>query len=196
MNLNRSSYSSTAAVPVDLLGAPWVGEVGGELASHYYRARYYDSKLGRFISEDPVGIEAAPGAYLYASGRPSLLKDPFGLYPITECKGLRKASVCCKGGKLSLCIPAGAPEGPDRECLIMHETGHADRIAMDCDGNCSGGPCTPFVNIEPAQTQECAMTYIQWDCLMKKGQPDGSSFKLVAGGGARLRGREAPRGLW
>lgn len=27
-----------------------------EYASQYYRARYYDPKVGRFISEDPIGL--------------------------------------------------------------------------------------------------------------------------------------------
>lgn len=79
MHLNRSSYSSTIAVPVDLLGAPWVGEVGEDLASHYYRARYYDSHAGRFISEDPIGFEAGVNFYGYVGGNPGLYRDPSGL---------------------------------------------------------------------------------------------------------------------
>ena len=46
---------------------------------YYYRARYYDPVLKRFISEDPIGMEAGPNLYLYVQGNPVLLADPFGL---------------------------------------------------------------------------------------------------------------------
>jgi RHS repeat-associated protein len=35
-------------------GREWDGETG----QYYYRARYYDAVVGRFISEDPIGFEA------------------------------------------------------------------------------------------------------------------------------------------
>jgi hypothetical protein len=44
----------------------------------YYRARYYDPSLGRFISEDRVGVEAASNLYWYADNRPTGLVDPDG----------------------------------------------------------------------------------------------------------------------
>ena len=31
--------------------------------SKYYRARYYDPKIGRFMSEDPVGFDAGVNFY-------------------------------------------------------------------------------------------------------------------------------------
>ena len=45
----------------------------------YMRARYYHAKLGRFISEDPLGLAAGPNAYQYASGDPISRIDPSGL---------------------------------------------------------------------------------------------------------------------
>jgi RHS repeat-associated protein len=33
-------------------------ELDRETGLYYYRARYYDPKVGRFISEDPIGFSA------------------------------------------------------------------------------------------------------------------------------------------
>jgi RHS repeat-associated protein len=52
---------------------------------YFYRARYYSSLLGRFISEDPLGF-AGSGANLYAYvfNSPTNLVDPFGLQTVTS----------------------------------------------------------------------------------------------------------------
>jgi len=47
----------------------------------YYRARYYDSTSGRFISEDPSGFAGGANRYEYANNRVADLDDPFGLCP-------------------------------------------------------------------------------------------------------------------
>ena len=71
MNVARASSSSTVGrPPVDLLGEPWVHEEGGDLASHYYRARYYDPKAGRFISEDPIGFGGGTNLFSYVLANP------------------------------------------------------------------------------------------------------------------------------
>jgi RHS repeat-associated protein len=45
----------------------------------YYRARYYDPKIGRFISEDPIGFDGGMHFYSYVSHNPVNWSDPFGL---------------------------------------------------------------------------------------------------------------------
>jgi RHS repeat-associated protein len=50
-----------------------------ETGLQYYRARYYDPTIGRFINEDPIGIEGGINAYAYVHNRPTDLNDPFGL---------------------------------------------------------------------------------------------------------------------
>jgi RHS repeat-associated protein len=45
----------------------------------YYRARYYDPKLGRFSSEDPIGFMGGVNYYLYVDARPTVVRDPSGL---------------------------------------------------------------------------------------------------------------------
>ena len=42
------------------------------------RARYYDPEIGRFISEDPIGLEAGVNLYAYVGGNPLNYIDPDG----------------------------------------------------------------------------------------------------------------------
>jgi RHS repeat-associated protein len=47
---------------------------------HYYRARFYDAKLGRFISEDPIGFSGGDvNLYGYVHNNPVSKIDPLGL---------------------------------------------------------------------------------------------------------------------
>jgi|SRR5215469_13657892 len=45
----------------------------------YYRARYYNSSVGRFVSEDPIGFEAGINFYNYVTDNPVRFVDPLGL---------------------------------------------------------------------------------------------------------------------
>src|SRR6202171_5117942 len=51
-----------------------------ETGLYYYRARYYDPAIGRFLSEDPIGFNGGENFYAYTRNNPVDLKDPFGLY--------------------------------------------------------------------------------------------------------------------
>lgn len=55
-------------------GREWDPETG----LYYYRARYYDPRLGRFISEDPIGFDGGINLYAYVGSDPVLLRDPSG----------------------------------------------------------------------------------------------------------------------
>ena len=48
-------------------------------ADLYYRARYYDPSIGRFISEDPIRFKGSVNFYLYTGNNPIGRVDPFGL---------------------------------------------------------------------------------------------------------------------
>jgi RHS repeat-associated protein len=46
---------------------------------HYYRARFYDANLGRFISEDPIGFSGGDiNLYGYVGNHPTMFRDPSG----------------------------------------------------------------------------------------------------------------------
>jgi RHS repeat-associated protein len=56
---------------------------------YYYRARYYDPVLKRFVSEDPIGLLAGLNLHAYVNGNPVRFRDPlgfdpFGLGPFSE----------------------------------------------------------------------------------------------------------------
>jgi RHS repeat-associated protein len=51
----------------------------GATGLYYYRARYLDPKLGRFISEDPIGFAGGVNFYGYVENRPAIGRDPLGL---------------------------------------------------------------------------------------------------------------------
>ena len=51
-----------------------------ELGLYYYRARWYDPAVGRFISQDPIGFSAGdPNLYRYVNNAPGDARDPEGL---------------------------------------------------------------------------------------------------------------------
>ena len=54
-------------------------ELDDETGLYYNRARYYDPTLGRFISEDPIGLAAGVNVYVYVDDNPISGIDPYGL---------------------------------------------------------------------------------------------------------------------
>ena len=45
----------------------------------YYRARFYNPRTSRFISEDPIGLAGGYNLYAYVGGNPTNATDPTGL---------------------------------------------------------------------------------------------------------------------
>jgi RHS repeat-associated protein len=63
-----------------------------ETGLYYNRARYYDPEVGRFISEDPIGLSGGPNQYVYAGNDPINHTDPSGL---DECVKFSDGKVLC-----------------------------------------------------------------------------------------------------
>jgi RHS repeat-associated protein len=57
-------------------------EFDTETNLYYYRARYYDSTIGRFISEDPNASYNQMNLYNYVWNNPTNYVDPLGLYAL------------------------------------------------------------------------------------------------------------------
>ena len=58
-------------------------EYSPELGIYYYRARWYDPAVGRFINQDPIRFRAGdPNLYRYANNAPGDATDPEGLVKI------------------------------------------------------------------------------------------------------------------
>jgi RHS repeat-associated protein len=59
-------------------------EFDAETGLYYYRSRYYDANLGRFINEDLIGFAGGDAnLYRYVGNSPVNTVDPFGLAPKT-----------------------------------------------------------------------------------------------------------------
>jgi RHS repeat-associated protein len=54
-------------------------ELDPETGLYFYRARYYEPAIGRFLQRDPIGLAAGPNAYTYAGNMPATFVDPLGL---------------------------------------------------------------------------------------------------------------------
>lgn len=75
-----SPYGETVALGPDGGNSlQYTGRENDGTGLYYYRARYYDPVLKRFISEDPIGLAGGENFYGYVGGNPISFTDPFGL---------------------------------------------------------------------------------------------------------------------
>jgi RHS repeat-associated protein len=73
--------TETVANPFRFTGREW----DSETSLYYYRARYYDSLFGRFLSEDPIGLGGRDeNLYRYVRGNPASFGDPSGLLTVDK----------------------------------------------------------------------------------------------------------------
>ena len=63
-------------------------EYDSETGMYFYRARYYDPKVGRFVTKDPIGFAGDDvNLYNYVGANPINWIDPEGLYKDYTNKG-------------------------------------------------------------------------------------------------------------
>jgi RHS repeat-associated protein len=80
-----SPYGQTQKVGVEdqIAGSEnssqYTGRENDNNGLYFYRARYYDPILKRFISEDPIGLDGGWNMYSYVNGAPTMFTDPDGL---------------------------------------------------------------------------------------------------------------------
>ena len=134
----------------------WEDEESG---LYYNRYRYYDPATGRYVTQDPIGLEGGINAYSYVGSIPTRFTDPLGqraqpgdagvFYPTTNCT--------CADNCKSLPIPdeisqicgylpglkiGGGEFGLDWLCGKILQNIKCD---LDCAEFCSGeSSCTPY----------------------------------------------------
>ena len=75
-----SPYGEVVAIGEDEANpVQYTGRENDATGLYYYRARYYDPVLKRFISEDPIGLGGGINFHAYVGGNPIVNVDPEGL---------------------------------------------------------------------------------------------------------------------
>ncbi len=78
----------------------------------YMRARYYDPKVGRFVSEDPIGFDGGTvNLYEYVGGNPVNWIDPTGLLSCTYQIDTHTLSCKNNAGQLFTTVAAASGNG-------------------------------------------------------------------------------------
>jgi len=162
-------------------GREWDPETG----LYYYRARYYDPKVGRFQSEDPIGFEGGRNFYAYVENNPVNETDPSGL-AIWICN--RKAFTkygpgnhayywddrngkCCGRGSTLKCKEKGPPTDDCRK--IEGSDGREGVLLQCCRNTADDGPWFPGGPGPSADCHTALDDCLRWNNLKNPGAPGG-----------------------
>jgi RHS repeat-associated protein len=89
----------------------YTGRENDETGLYYYRARYYDPELPRFISSDPIGFAGGINQYTYVEANPVSKTDPLGLEPQKDYPARRLRS--CNSEEYGSCMQQCSPRPVD-----------------------------------------------------------------------------------
>lgn len=118
-------------------------EFDSETGIYQYRARYYDTSIGRFISQDPIGFRGGANFYRYVFNSPTGLVDPWGLAP--NCVMTHSGLVCTGANPVSDQIDVlqrffpGAQRDGNNSMTIPMSCDDVNKILAD-SGYYTGGP--------------------------------------------------------
>src|SRR6266508_703778 len=89
---------------------------------YFYRARYYDPVLKRFISEDPFGLSGGLNMHAYVEGNPISFVDPNGMLIMTTMGpslGLTLEQAETVGGMGNIAIAGASPALAAQGVLVV-----------------------------------------------------------------------------
>lgn len=97
---------------------------------HYNLERFYDPALGRYLSPDPLGLDAAPNHHAYVPN-PLLWADPLGLSPACGGAGADHAAHYIKARLEALANDPAADAGEVADWAMEAMEGHDPLLAQD-----------------------------------------------------------------
>ncbi|MGH7679896.1 MAG: RHS repeat-associated core domain-containing protein, partial [Gemmatimonadaceae bacterium] len=125
-------------------------EYDSETGLYFNRARYYDAAIGRFISEDPIGLAGGINLYAYAGDDPVNFMDPMGLCIVAQSSSTTPPSSGFPTlASVSAEQPCASPTTPR-----MPRTANDDPITDDGPGEESGGGGSG--EPDPTKPQSCS----------------------------------------
>lgn len=141
-----------------------------------YRASYYDSSVGRFANEDPIGFGGGQNFYAYVLANPVLFNDPYGLWRNTHrpADPTINTIVCNRQGGIR--VQLGSPGTPEQatcygDCMQQHEGSHkSDALASNprvCRG-AADGIQVGFSNERERAASEITASTVEINCLNAK----------------------------
>ena len=92
-NFTYEPYGMSTQSGADTTSFRYTGRVEDTPNLLYYRARFYNPRTSRFISEDPIGLAGGYNLYAYVEGDPVGETDPMGLQGGTNATGAASANV-------------------------------------------------------------------------------------------------------
>jgi RHS repeat-associated protein len=119
---------------------------------NYYRARWYDPEIGRFISEDPIGLGGGINPYSYVENDPIGAWDPMGLQKLRPLgRNGRPKRDLTRAEAEKLMTPKGRNTLPDS---VKHN------LDAGCIGLCTAyqGSGDQFVKPEWARKTNCYLS--------------------------------------
>ena len=174
-NLIASGGSNPALLnPFRFTGREWDAESG----LYYYRARYYDPQIGRFLSQDPLHlVTAGVHGYAYAGNNPLRYVDPSGLMERDWRRFWQAVGGVAVGAGTALLIIGTAP---------VSIPGLIVGAAAIGGGTVAGG--VTGIGVEWAATEACDPTR-DYRASFKQGLKGGfAGASVVAVGGMGFRG--------
>ncbi|RZF21177.1 hypothetical protein DAY19_11695 [Halobacteriovorax vibrionivorans] len=91
-----------------------------------YSNRYYNSSVGQFISEDPIGFSGGDAnMYRYVKNNPLVYFDPFGLDKAIYKKGVHKVIRIFKEGEYDFYIDFYPEDNPSELDILTILSGKA-----------------------------------------------------------------------
>jgi len=134
---------------------------------YYVRARWYDPEMGRFVSEDPIGLKGGINTYAYLNNDPMNGRDPSGLFA-------EEGDICDKMPWMNMCQTSWSNPFPLDPLIVNVWTGLGGHVTnYDPPANPWDPGPMPRIRIEQsdcsnAPTGACAAGNRMWADLQMR----------------------------